>query len=136
MAGVVLPDVTVMVIGTCLLVPPPVIAAVPLYVPAVSPAVEAVCEIVADPPGAIVTVSPEVATSQLIGSAQVAVNVLVPVLVIVTPSTWFGPPTVPVYASEAGDTLKPLVEVDCVMVSVTESVLVVAPVADTVTVVE
>ena len=93
---------------------------------------EAVCEIVADPAGAIVTVLPEVATSQLIESDQVTVNVLVPVLVTVTPSTWFGPPTVPVYASEAGETLKPLVEVDCVMVSVTGSVLVVAPVAATV----
>jgi hypothetical protein len=49
--------------------------------------VEAVCEIVPDPPGAIATVSPEVATSQLIGSVQVTVNVLVPVLVTVTPST-------------------------------------------------
>ena len=97
---------------------------------------EAVCEIVADPPGAIVTVSPEVATSQLIGSVQVTVNGLVPVLVIVTPSTWFGPPTVPVYASEAGATLKPLVEVACVMVRVTGSVLAVTPGADTVTVVE
>ena len=57
---------------------------------------EAVCEIVADPPDAIVTVSPDEATSQLIGSVQVTVKVLVPVLVIVTPSTWFGPPTVPV----------------------------------------
>ena len=71
---------------------------------------EAVCEIVADPPGAIVTMSPEVATSQLIGSVQVTVNVLVPVLMIVTLSTWFGPPTVPVYANEAGEILKPVVD--------------------------
>jgi hypothetical protein len=41
-----------------------------------------------------------------------------------------------VYASEAGETLKPPVEVDCVMVSVTGSILAVAPGADTVTVVE
>jgi hypothetical protein len=95
-----------------------------------------VCEIVADPPGTIVTVSPEVATSQLIGSVQVTVIGLVPVLVIVTPSTWFGPPTVPVYASEVGETLKPLVGVDCVMVSVTGSALAVVPGADMVTVVE
>ena len=66
----------------------------------------------ADPPGGIVTVSPDVATSQLIGSLQVTVNVLVPVLVTVTPSAWFGPPTVPVYASVDGETLKPLVGVD------------------------
>ena len=52
-----------------------------------------------------------------------------------TPSTWFGPPTVPMYASEAGDTLKPLAEVDCVMVKVTGTVLAVAPVAERVTVV-
>jgi hypothetical protein len=39
---------------------------------------------VADPPGGIVTVSPDVATSQLIGSFQVTVNVLGPVLVTVT----------------------------------------------------
>ena len=97
---------------------------------------EAVCEMVADPPGAIVTVSPDVATSQLIGSDQVTVNVLVPVFVIVTPRTWFGPLTVPVYASEVGKTLKPFVEAACVMVSVTGSVLAVAPGADTVTVVE
>ena len=77
------------------------------------------CEIVADPPGAIVTVSPEVAMSQLIESNQVTVNMLVPVLVRVTPSTLFGPPTVPVYASEGGEALKPLVEVDCVMDRVT-----------------
>lgn len=95
---------------------------------------EAVCEIVADPPGGIVTVLPDEATSQLSGSVQVTVKVLVPVLVTATPSTWFGPPTVPVYASEAGKTLKPLVEVVGVIVSVTGSVLVVAPGADTVTV--
>ena len=53
------------------------------------------CEIMADFPGAIVTVSPEVQTSQLIGSVQVTVTVLAPVLVIVTPSIRFGPPTVP-----------------------------------------
>src|ERR1700704_6300602 len=62
-AGVALPDVTGMGIGTGFVVPPPEMVAVPLEVPAASPAVEAVCEIVADPPGAIVTVSPEVATS-------------------------------------------------------------------------
>src|SRR5437016_4740766 len=75
--------------------------------PAPSPADEAVCVIVADPPGGIVTVSPDVATSQLIGSFQVTVNVLVPVFVTVTPRAWFGPPTVVVYVSEAGETLTP-----------------------------
>lgn len=110
--GVALPAVTVMVMGTGLVVPPPEMVAVPLYVPAVRPAVEAVCEIVADPPGAIVTVLPELATSQLIGSVQVTVNVLVPVLVMVTPRTWFGPPTVPVYMTEDGETLKLLVAQD------------------------
>jgi hypothetical protein len=86
---------TAMVIGmTCVVMPPPEIVAVPLYVPALSPAGEAVCVIVAEPPGGIVTVSPDVATSQWIGSFQVTVNELVPVLVTVTPRAWFGPPTV------------------------------------------
>jgi hypothetical protein len=48
---------------------------------------------VAEPPGGIVTVSPDVATSQWIGSFQVTVNEVVPVLVTVTPRAWFGPPT-------------------------------------------
>jgi hypothetical protein len=62
---------------------------------------------VADPPGGIVTVSPDVATSQLIGSFQWTVNVLVPVLMMVTPSDWFGPPTFVVYVSEGGETVTP-----------------------------
>jgi hypothetical protein len=49
---------------------------------------------VAEPPGGIVTVSPDVATSQWIESFQVTVNELDPVLVTVMPCTWFGPPTV------------------------------------------
>ena len=53
-----------------------------------------------------------------------------------TPRIWFGPPTVPVYAREVDETLKPFVVVAYVMVSVTGSVLAVAPGADTVTVVE
>ena len=95
---------------------------------------EAVCEIVADLPGAIVTGLPALATSQWIESVQATVNVLVPVLVTVTPRTWFGPPTVSVYMTEDGETLKPLVEVDCVMVNVTGTVLAVIPVAERVTV--
>jgi hypothetical protein len=111
-AGLVLAAVTDMVIGmTCVVMPLPEIVAVPLYVPAPSPAGEAVCVMVADPPGGIVTVSPDVATSQLIGSFQVTVSVLVPVLVMVTPRAWFGPPTVVVYAIEGGETLMPLVDV-------------------------
>ena len=112
-AGLVLPAaVTAIVIGmTCVVMPLPEIVAVPLYVPALSPAGEAVCVMVADPPGGIVTVFPDVPPIQLIESAQVTVNVLVPVLVTVTVSAWLGPPTVPVYASEGGETLTPLVDV-------------------------
>src|SRR4029078_5229750 len=87
--------------------PLPEIVAVPLYVPALSPAGEAVCVMVAAPPGGIVTVSPDVATSQLIGSFQWTVNVLVPVFVRWTPRACVGPPTELVYASEGGETVTP-----------------------------
>jgi hypothetical protein len=111
MVGVVADVVRLNVMGTCLVMPPPVIVAVPLYVPAPSPAGNAECVIVADLPASIVTVFPDVPPIQLIESAQVTVNVLVPVLVTVTVSAWLGPPTVPVYAREGGETLMPLVDV-------------------------
>jgi hypothetical protein len=66
----------------------------------------------------------------------VTVRVVLPVLVMMTPRSWFGPPTVPVKAIVGGERLKPLVEVDCAMVNVTGSVLAVAPGADTATAVE
>jgi hypothetical protein len=48
----------------------------------------------------------------LIESAQVTVSAVDPVLVTLTLPGWFGPPTVPVYMTEDGETLKPLVAQD------------------------
>lgn len=94
--GVVVDAVSVKVTGTGLVTPPPESVAVPLYVPEANPFVEAVCVMVAVPPGAIDTVSPDVAMSQLMVSCHVTVNVAEPVFAIVTPATTLGPPTVPV----------------------------------------
>ena len=50
------------------------------------------------------------ATSQLIESVHVTVTAVLPVFVTLTLPEPFGPPTVPVYTSEDGETLKLLVD--------------------------
>ncbi len=79
----------------------------------------------------MVTVSPDVIISQLILSCQLTVKVVEPVFMIVTPVTMLGPFTVPEYAIEAGEIVKPAVGPAGLTVRVTGTVLVTAPGAET-----
>ncbi len=99
-----------MLTGICLVMPPPVTVATPAKFPAHREAVDAVWEMVADPPGGIVTVSPDVATSQLMLSCHVTVRGAAEVFVMVTPAVTFGPPTMPEYCRLGGETKNPVVE--------------------------